>query len=138
MIERSVILACGPERAFELFTEHAGLWWPAQRRHTKDVNSSIRMEATGRFYERSRDGAEIELGVVRRFEPGKRLVLDWYPGTGPDAPTRVEITFEPVDGGTQVTVHHDRGAADEAVFGRNAPAYDRSWDLVLASAAACG
>jgi len=44
----------------------------------------------------------------------------------------------PVDGGTKVIVRHDRGAADESVFGRNAPAYDRSWDLVLASVATFG
>lgn len=136
MIDKSVILACGPERAFELFTERAGLWWPAARRHSKDPKSTIRMEATGRFYERSRGGTEVELGAVRQFEPGKRLVLDWYPGTGPESPTQVEITFEPVGGGTKVTVRHDRGAADEALFGRNAAAYDRSWGLVLASAAA--
>lgn len=138
MIDKSVILACGPDRAFELFTERAGLWWPAARRHSMDANSTIRMEATGRFYERSRDGAEVELGVVRQFESGKRLLLDWYPGTGPDSPTQVEITFEPVDDGTRVTVRHARGAADETIFGRNAPAYDRSWDLVLASVAAFG
>lgn len=136
MIDKSVILPCGPERAFELFTEQAGLWWPAARRHSKDPNSTIRMEATGRFYERSGDGSEVELGVVRQLEPGKRLLLDWYPGTGPNSPTRVEITFEPVDSGTKVTVRHDRGAADGDIFGRNAPAYDRSWDLVLNSLAA--
>lgn len=138
MIGKSVILACGPERAFELFTEQAGLWWPAARRHSKDPDSTIRMEAAGRFYERSQDGAEVELGVVRHFEPGRHLVLDWYPGTGPQVPTQVEITFEPVAGGTKVTVRHDRGAADEDTFGRNATAYDRSWDLVLAAAAATG
>ncbi|MBL8348714.1 MAG: SRPBCC domain-containing protein [Burkholderiaceae bacterium] len=136
MIVKSVFLACRPDRAFELFTDQAGLWWPAARRHTKDANSTIRMAAAGRFYERSRDGTEVELGVVRQFEPGKRLVLDWFPGTGPEAPSQVEITFEPVDGGTKVTVRHDRGAVDDAVFGRDATTYDRSWDLVLTSAAA--
>ncbi len=136
MIVKSVLLACAPDRAFTLFTEQAGLWWPAARRHSKDANSTIRMEAGGRFYERSRDGTEVELGAVRAFEPPRRLLLDWYPGTGPDLPTQVEVTFEAVDGGTKVTVRHDRGAAGDAVFERNAPAYDRSWALVLAAAAA--
>lgn len=136
MIVKSVILACDPDRAFTLFTEQAGLWWPAARRHSNDANSTIRMEAAGRFYERSRDGTEVELGVVRQFEPARRLLLDWYPGTGPDFPTRVEITFEALDGGTKVTVRHDRGAADPAVFESNASAYERSWSLVLAAVAA--
>jgi uncharacterized protein YndB with AHSA1/START domain len=136
MIVKSVILACVPERAFTLITEQAGLWWPAARRHSKDANSTIRMEAAGRFYERSRDGTEVELGVVRQFESARRLLLDWYPGTGPDFPTQVEITFEAVDGRTRVTVRHDRGSAGDEVFEGNAPAYDRSWSLVLAAAAA--
>jgi uncharacterized protein YndB with AHSA1/START domain len=135
MIVKSVVLACGLERAFTLFTEQASLWWPAARRHSRDANSTIRMEAAGRFYERAVDGTEVELGVVRHFEPLRRLVLDWYPGTGPESPTLVDVTFEAVDGGTKVTVRHDRGAADASVFGGNAPAYDRSWDLVLAAAA---
>ena len=136
MIVKSVVLACDPERAFALFTEEAGLWWPAARRHTKDARSTIRMEPGGRFYERSHDGTEVELGVVRQFEPARRLLIDWYPGTGPEHPTQVEITFEAVDGGTRVTIRHDRGAADVSLFEGTAPAYDRSWDLVLAAAAA--
>lgn len=131
MIVKSVLLACDPDRAFALFTEHAGLWWPAARRHTRDARSAIRMEASGRFYEKALDGTEVELGVVRRFEPARRLLLEWYPGTGPDAPTSVEVVFEAVAGGTQVTVRHDRGSADTSVFGGNARAYDRSWTLVL-------
>ena len=69
MIIKSVFLRCDPGRAFALFTEHAGLWWPAQRRHTRDAASTIRMEAGGRFFERANDGAEVELGVVRLYEP---------------------------------------------------------------------
>jgi uncharacterized protein YndB with AHSA1/START domain len=135
MIVKSVVLACDPGRAFDLFTERAGLWWPAARRHSKDAKSTIRMEASGRFFERSDDGTEVELGVVRRFETASRLLLDWYPGTGPENPTQVEITFEAVDGGTRVTVSHSQGSAGSAAFRGNAPAYDRSWEAVLAAVA---
>lgn len=135
MIDKSVVLPCRPERAFALFTEHAGLWWPAERRHTKDAASVIRMEASGRFFERSSDGTEVELGVVRLFEPASRLLLDWYPGTSSANPTQVEVRFETVNGGTRVTVHHSPGAAGPDVFGRNAAAYVRSWDMVLAALA---
>ena len=138
MIVKSVVLSCDPGRAFVLFTEHAGLWWPAGRRHTPDARSTIRMEAAGRFFERSNDGTEVELGVVHRFEAARRLLLDWYPGTGREAPTRVEVTFEAVDGGTRVTVHHSPGSAGPVAFGRNAPAYERSWDAVLAALSSHG
>ena len=131
MIVKSIVLRCHPERAFALFTDHAGLWWPAERRHTKDAASMIRMEATGRFFERSSDGSEVELGVVRLFDPARRLLVDWYPGTGRANPTQVEVSFEAVDGGTRITVRHGPGAAGADAFEGNASAYVRSWDLVL-------
>ena len=135
MIHKTVVLACRPERAFALFTEQAGLWWPAERRHTHDAASTIRIEATGRFFERAGDGSEVELGAVRLFEPARRLLLDWYPGTGPENPTQLEVSFDAVDGGTRVTVRHSAGGAGAEVFARNAPAYLRSWALVLAALA---
>jgi hypothetical protein len=136
MIVKSVLLRCTAERAFSLFTERAGEWWPAERRHTEDAASLIRIEPSGRFFERAADGTEVELGVVRVFEPAVRLVLDWYPGTGPADPTRVEVSFEAVAGGTRVTIEHDPGDAGAGAFARNAAAYGRSWDAVLAAVGA--
>ena len=133
MIVKSVVLGCDPQRAFILFTEHAGLWWPIDRRHTDDAASEIRLESVGRFFERAVDGTEVELGFVRTFEPASRLILDWYPGTGPDSPTQVEVIFEAAGAGTRVTIRHGPGAAGLERFGRNAPIYDRSWDAVLAA-----
>jgi len=133
MITKSVVLPCSPERAFSLFTEEAGQWWPADRRHTEDAGSAIRIEESGRFFERASDGIEVELGVVRHFEPPARLVLDWFPGTGRADATKVEVRFEAVEGGTRVTVDHDTGAASHDLFARNASAYSRSWESVLAA-----
>ena len=133
MIVKSVLLRCDPDRAFSLFTEHAGQWWPSDRRHTEDDNSTIRIEATGRFFERASDGTEVELGVVRLFEPACRLVLDWYPGTGPAQPTRVEVRFEAVGAGTRVTVRHTPGRAGEDEYAAKAPLFERSWEAVLAA-----
>ena len=135
MITRSVTLRCDPARAFSLFTENAGKWWPADRRHTDDESSTIRIEPTGRFFERANDGTEVELGIVLVFEPNRRLVIDWYPGTGPERATRVDVHFEAVDRGTRVTVSHHAGGATAETFSRNAPIYERSWDAVLAAVA---
>jgi uncharacterized protein YndB with AHSA1/START domain len=133
MIVKTAVLRCAPAHAFVVFTEQAGHWWPPERRHTRDADSDVLIEATGRFYERARDGAEVELGVVREFDPPHRLVLDWYPGTGPANPTRVEVAFAPHGEDTQVTITHSVGPAGDDLFTRNAPAYDRSWNLVLGS-----
>jgi uncharacterized protein YndB with AHSA1/START domain len=135
MIVKSVVLRCGVERAFTLFTQRAGEWWPADRRHTDDPGSTIHIESSGRFVECAGNGTEVQLGVVRVFEPERRLVLDWYPGTDRVNATRVEVLFETVEGGTRVTIHHGAGEANNELFSRNAAAYARSWDTVLSAAA---
>jgi uncharacterized protein YndB with AHSA1/START domain len=131
MIVKTVELRCEPARAFALFTERAGEWWPSERRHTDDDASTIRIEREGRFYECAADGTEVQLGLVRRFEPPHRLALDWYPGSGPAHATFVEVEFEPIVGGTRITVTHGAGAAPLETYDENATGYDRSWNLVL-------
>jgi uncharacterized protein YndB with AHSA1/START domain len=132
MIFKSKVLACDVGRAFELFTKRAGEWWPPRLRHTGDSASTIVMLATGRFFERGSDGHEVELGFVREWEPPDRLVLDWYPGTDGDHPTRVELLFI-AEGATatRVEVRHEALPASEALFPSRAPRYDAAWALVL-------
>jgi uncharacterized protein YndB with AHSA1/START domain len=133
MIEKTLLLPCPPERAFSLLTEQAGSWWPPDRRHTKDPESRIVIEPGGRFFERAADGTEVELGVVRVFDAPHKLVLDWYPGTGPAEPTHVEILLVPVGTGTRVELVHKPGPHSADAYARKAAAYERSWALVFAA-----
>jgi uncharacterized protein YndB with AHSA1/START domain len=133
MIRKSVLLACPPERAFALFTERAGEWWPVSRRHTGDPASQIRIVASGRFWERAGDGTEVELGRVRAWDPPRRLVLDFYPGTDPDHPTDLEVTFAAEGEGTRVTVVHGPTPASAGLWAERAPRFEGSWDQVLAA-----
>lgn len=130
-VTKSVFLPLDPAAAFELFTEHAGEWWPEERRHTKDPESEIAILATGRFFERSRAGVEVELGRVREWAPPHRLVLDFYVASGPDAPTDVTITFTAEGDGTRVTVDHRPTAASARIWTERAPRYAASWERVL-------
>jgi uncharacterized protein YndB with AHSA1/START domain len=134
MIEKDVLLRCTPDRAFALFTAEASRWWPPTRRHTGDPESRITMAATGRFCEESAE-RQVELGRVVDWCPPERLVLEWFPGTGPEQPTRVEVTFEPEGPCTRVRVRHGPTPASEAIFPTRAPRYAESWELVLAALA---
>jgi uncharacterized protein YndB with AHSA1/START domain len=135
MIEKTVVLSCPPERAFVLFTEHASAWWPENRRHTPDPRSVIRMVPEGRFWERAGDGRVVELGRVRVWEAPARLVLDFFVGTDADHPTEVTVTFTAEEGRTRVVVRHGPLPESEALFHARAPAYERSWALLLDSLA---
>jgi hypothetical protein len=134
MIEKSVVLPCSVERAFALFTQQITAWWPPERRHSGDPESTMTLLATGRFFERARDGREIELGKVRAWEPPSRLLLDFYPGTGADHPTEVEVRFDAADeaAATRVTILHRATPASAKLFEATAPRFVGSWDVVLA------
>ncbi|HVY44685.1 MAG TPA: SRPBCC domain-containing protein, partial [Minicystis sp.] len=118
-----------------LFTERASAWWPPDRRHTKDPESEIAMLASGRFYERARDGHEVELGRVREHSPPDLLVLDFYVGTDAAHPTEVVVRFTPEGDRTRVSIEHRPTAASEGLWSTRAPRYDRSWEAVLAALA---
>ena len=64
MIEKTVWLACTPEAAFKLFTHRVSEWWPETHRPGEDPGSELYLVETGRFFERTRDGREFELGRV--------------------------------------------------------------------------
>lgn len=131
MIRKTLLLACDPDRAFELLTRQAGAWWPPDRRHTQDPRSQIFIEPGGRFFERATDGREVELGVVRVFSPPERLVLDWYPGSGAEQPTHVEIALRAEGDGTRVELLHQAGPFSAEAYGRNQGRYEQSWGLVF-------
>jgi hypothetical protein len=133
MMVKSVTLPLPPLEAFQLFTRQISQWWPTDRRHTDDTMSEILLLQDGRFYERARDGREVELGRVRSWEPPSRILLDFFIATGPDRPTEVEITFAAQESGTRVTVTHRPKPESEALWEPRAPRYALSWDAVLAA-----
>lgn len=133
MIEKSVWLECGPGEAFRLFTEGVSGWWPVTHRLSKEGDGEVFLLASGRFFERARDGREFEMGRVREWAAPERIVLDFYLGTGPDHPTSVTITFTAENGGTRVGVRHTETGASAALWNLRAPVFIRSWDAVLAS-----
>ena len=141
MMVKSVTLPLAPAAAFDLFTGKIGEWWPPERRHTQDPRSEIFLLATGRFFERARDGREVELGCVRSWDIPNRILLDFFIATSPERPTEVEIAFAARGAGTEVTVMHRPKPSSEALWSERAPRYARSWEVVLAAlsraAAAC-
>lgn len=133
MIVNSVLLDMDMPRAFALVTDRIDEWWPTERRHTGDRNSSIFLLASGRFYERASDGRELELGKVTLWNEPTVIVLDFYITTGPDHATEVEIRFEAEGAATRVTVIHRPKPESAHLWDERSPRYAASWVIVLAS-----
>lgn len=106
-------VAVEPDEAFLIFTREIDAWWRRGPRFRVgfDRKSVMRIEpgVGGRLLEIYDElGDDVfEIGRVRVWEPGARLVFDWRAQNFlPGQITEVEIRFEPDSGGTRVTLEH--------------------------------
>jgi len=134
-VVRSVVVEAALERAFRVFTEEIGSWWPIDTHSVgeeKAARAALEPRLGGRLYEVWHDGTECLWGVITAWEPPSRLAYSWKPvQDSPHDPTHVEIRFEEVEGGTRVVVEH-RGwevLGERALAVRND--YDEGWGVVL-------
>src|SRR5512134_1706543 len=65
----------------------------------------------GRIVERIKGGKECVWGTVKEWDPPRRVSFTWHPGRGPMEATLVELTFEPLPGGTRLLLVHSRWEA---------------------------
>ena len=103
-----VVVAVDPDRAFEAFTAEIDKWWKKDSPFwmDKDRRLGLRFEphVGGRFIEvYDEKGEGYEIGRITAWEPGKCLAYTWRQSDWPEeGVTDVEVTFEPVSGGTRV------------------------------------
>lgn len=107
----SLRVKTSPARAFQIFTHDIGIWWAPNTlfRFTPRSPGELAFEPCEgrRFIETLPDGTVFEIGRIRIWRPGQRLVFGWRQSTfGPHQDTEVEIAFEAVGTDTRVTVIH--------------------------------
>ena len=110
----SIRVPCSPIQAFEVFTDEIGDWWQHSEmfKFTPRSPGKLAFEppsntTQGRLVEQLPNGKTFEIGPVRVWAPGEKLVVGWRQATfGPDQATEVEVRFEPVGNDTRVTVEH--------------------------------
>ena len=130
-VRKSIEVAVGRDRAFEVFTARMARWWPRDKSIGRSPQVDVVLEPRdgGRWYERGEDGAETEWGEVLAFEPPGRLLLAWRIDAqwayDPNLHTEVEVLFrEAGPGRTRVEVEHRKLEA----FGDKAEAMRELFD----------
>jgi len=118
------------EKAFRLFTEQIGGWWPMESHSVFGATATVAMEH-GVVVETSATGERTVWAEVTLSEPPNRWSLRWHPGTDPERPTTVDVTFVADDEGTRVIVTHTGWEAlgERAQEARRS--YDDGWVPVL-------
>jgi len=135
-ITKSIVVECGVEHAFDVYTNRMTEWWPL---HTHSIHEQraerVVMEGRegGELYELSVSGEAAHWARVTTWEPPHRLVLAWK--VNPDAPaeTEIEVRFTAEAAArTRVDVEHRNWHLLGARRGAEARAsYHEGWDPVL-------
>jgi uncharacterized protein YndB with AHSA1/START domain len=99
---REAILVEAPiERAFKVFTEDMGSWWPPDHHILEAELAEMVFDRRvgGNIYDRGVDGSECRWARVLAYDPPNRIVfswdigLDWKLQSDPEKTSEVEVTF---------------------------------------------
>jgi len=140
-IHCSIGVGVAPERAFEIFVQDFGRWWPIAYTYSEDQfeTAAIEERVGGRWFETGLDGSRANWGEVRAFARGRSLILSFNvsPERKPEPPEReseVAIRFVPASGGTRLELEHRDLAkhGDGAEKLRQGMASRQGWPLILA------
>jgi uncharacterized protein YndB with AHSA1/START domain len=126
-IRREIVVPTTRDRAFALFVDNIGEWWPLHD-HGVFGDGTVAFEGD-LLVERSGERESVWAEVVE-WEPPRALALDWHPGGTPELATFVRVSFERDGSATRVTLVHSRWErlADGPALARD---YDTGWIGVL-------
>lgn len=99
-VRASVTVDAPIERAFSVFTEGMGTWWPSSHHLAEDVVEMVfEPRVGGSIYDRSADGSECRWARVLAYEPPNRLAFSWDISNqwqieaDPEKTSQVEVVF---------------------------------------------
>jgi len=113
VVRKSITVAANQQRAFEVFADRHGTWWPSSYHIGVAAYETAVIEpfVGGRWFERGVDGSECDWGRVLTWEPPHRLVLAWQITADwqfdPGFVTEIDVRFEalgPIQ--TRVALEH--------------------------------
>ena len=133
-LRKTITVGWDPARAFRRFTEETATWWPL-RSHSvgQERAEAVVFEgrAGGRIVEKIRGGQECVWGTITTWDPPRRVTFTWHPGGTPQQATQVDVSFEPVAGGTRLVLVHSNWEALGPLAKVARRGYPIGWAYVL-------
>ncbi len=95
-VQTSITVNAPIERAFKVFTEGIGTWWPPTRHLLEAELAEMVFDPTvgGNIYDRGVDGSECRWARVLVYEPPNRVVFSWDINTAWEIESDHEKTSE--------------------------------------------
>ena len=102
-VSTSIVVDAPVDRAFAVYTEDIGSWWPKEHHIIEAPLSHMVFEPKegGSVYDVGTDGTECHWGTVLAYEPPGRVVfswnitMQWAIESDPDRVSEVEVRFVP-------------------------------------------
>jgi uncharacterized protein YndB with AHSA1/START domain len=102
-VRESIVVDAPVQRAFSVFTEDIGSWWPEDHHILEGELAEMVFEPRvgGHVYDRATDGSECRWARVLAYEPPHRVVfswdisLAWNIESDPAKTSEVEVRFVP-------------------------------------------
>jgi len=146
-VRRTIRVKATPDRAFRVFAEQMGSWWPKTHHIGKSPMVDIVVEGRpgGAIYTLQEDGTHCPWASVQVWDPPHRFVFWWQVthtwGYQPlvEQCSEVEILFTPADDGTTLVELEHRGFERHGLGGAEmhaAVGAEGGWNGVLALYAA--
>ncbi|MGH6920969.1 MAG: SRPBCC domain-containing protein [Geminicoccaceae bacterium] len=98
-IRKTIELDAPLARAFEVWTEQVGRWWPLAEHSISKADATgcfIEPGVGGRLYETTRSGDEHQWGTVVVWEPPRRVAYSWHPQVELSDRTMILVMFTPL------------------------------------------
>lgn len=100
-VRTSIVVEAPIERAFSVFTDGIGSWWPPEHHILAADLAEMVFEPRegGHVYDRGVDGSECHWARVLAYEPPNRVVISWDINTqwqletDPEKTSEVELRF---------------------------------------------
>jgi len=114
-VTTTIVVDAPPDRAFAVFTEEMGSWWPRDHHIIEAPLSHMVFEPKvgGNIYDVGTDGSECRWARVLAYDPPTRVVfswdisLQWQLETDADRTSEVEVRFVAVGADrTRVELEH--------------------------------
>jgi len=123
-LSRTIAVAVPVDRAFGVFTDSIGVWWPYGIGDFDKVQVILEPREGGRWYERDMDGSEWDWGRVLAWAPPHRLVVTWQVNgrwqydPDPARASEIEVRFT-ADGPARTRVDLAHRGLDRLAGGQN-------------------
>jgi len=133
---RTVDVGVSQARAFAVWTERVGMWWPPGHSMTGEAGARMAFEGEvgGRLVERAPSGREIAWGRILSWDPPLGLSYAFFAGAPPGGASEVEVQFEAVaEARTRVVVTHRPGSLAPEAWAGTVSGFEAGWAAALPS-----